>query len=89
MSKEYATLSATYIIEDINLLKKRHKDSQFGDQYLKEIADGEYEFMASQAILDLLNEGVRPEDMGVEFFSSACEPNSEDDTYTAVDRVLV
>lgn len=88
----YATMTITYLFEDMELLKKRHLESEFGQEYLEEVENGEHEFAASSAILDLIHEGVSLVeflDMGVEFQSSVCHPNTDDATQTAINGELI
>ena len=79
----YATFSATYIVHDVELLKRKYEELASSRVYLEEPTEEDMEFMASQAILDLLDYGVSASDMGVEFYSSTCEPDTDDEARNA------
>lgn len=87
--KTYATFSATFIVKDIELLKKKYAETEWGQIAFAEIESGEHDFNSASAILDLLLERGRESEIGVEFYASSCEPDSEDGERNASNGTLV
>jgi hypothetical protein len=86
----YATFSATFKVEDYELLKKKYMETDLYKLEIEEYGE-DHQFLSSTAILELLT-GVDDKachDIGVEFWASTCELDSEDETRLACNADLV
>jgi hypothetical protein len=86
----YATFSATFKVEDYELLKKKYMETDLYKLERDEYGE-DHQFLSSTAILELLI-GVNDKasrDIGVEFYASACDLDTEEERRNASNADLV
>ena len=86
----YATFSATFKVEDYELLKKKYMETDLYKLEQEEYGE-DHQFLSSTAILELLI-GVNDkasQDIGVEFYASACDLDTEEEKLNASNAYLV